>query len=133
MLIVFLYLKIFSGSDTFYEKTFYEKTSGITIPRSSKVIESHDNGEFWTATSFQINKDSLSEFIQRFGFHTIAPNHYKPTMFAESVFKVERIKNDSKIYLYNFGTKGKNSWMYVLDQEKSILWAEIQYPDWSGD
>ena len=131
-LLGFLYSKLFSSVDQFYEKNYYERISGIKIPTSSKIIESFDNGEFWTATSFIIDKDSLSEFILRFDFK-LDSNEYKPRMFSESSFQHERLDDSLKTYLYNFGTKGKNSWLYIIDSKRKILWAEIQYPDWAGD
>ena len=82
-LLGFLYTKLFSGVDQFYEKNYYERISGIEIPTSSKIIESFDNGEFWTATSFLIDKDSLSEFLLRFDFK-LDTYQYKPKMFSES-------------------------------------------------
>ncbi len=131
MLIVLLYSKIFSR-DGFYERAFYEKISGIHIPKFSKHLESFDNGEFWTAASFRISNDSLFEFIRTFNFK-LDSSIYKPKMFSETSFKLERLESFSNKYVYNYGTKGKNSWIYIIDPDRSILWAEIQYPDWGGD
>lgn len=54
-------------------------------------------------------------------------------MFSETKFKVERVERFANKYLYNYGTKGKNSWMYIVDPDRSLVWAEIQYPDRGGD
>ncbi len=128
----FLYSKIFLNTDMFYQKDYYERISGIRIPQSSSVLESHDNGEFYTASTFRLDKDSLNQFIKNFGFHSDS-SHYKPKMFAESVFKIQIPEYSSTQLLYNYGSKGKNSWVYIIDSKRSLMWAEIQYPDWAGD
>jgi hypothetical protein len=129
--IALFYSKLFSG-DGFYDKAFYESISGIRLPKSTKVLESFDNGEFWTASSFRINKDSLLEFINTYNFKNESST-YKPRMFSENTFEMEKLGTFSKKYVYNSGIKGKNSWMYIIDPERNVLWAEIQYPDWGGD
>ncbi len=132
-LIGVLYFMFFWKADAFYEKRFYEKISGIHIPSSSTVLESYDNGEYWTATAFKIKKDSVNQFIKNFDFQHSDSLAYRPKMFAESSFEIERLKTDSEKYLYNSGTKGKNNWLYIIDTTRSVLWAEIQYPDWAGN
>lgn len=132
-LVAFLYSKFFQEKDLFYQKSYYQKVSGIRIPQASSVLESYDNGEYWTATSFRLNKDSLTQFIRDFSFHINDSSLYKPVMFGESMFKIERLDGSTIRYLYNYGTKGKNSWLYIIDTARSIMWAEIQYPDWGGD
>ena len=129
--IALLYSKLFSG-DGLYDRAFYESISGIRLPKSTKVLESFDNGEFWTASSFRINKDSLLEFIKRYNFKNESST-YKPIMFSKNTFEMEKLETFSKKYVYNFGTKGKNSWLYIIDPERNVLWAEIQYPDLAGD
>jgi hypothetical protein len=131
--ISFLYSQFISNSDLNYEKAFYEKVSGIRVPATSKVIETYDNGEFWTGTSFRMDKDSLAQFIKEFGFVTSTSGSYPPTLIGASAFKVEKFALPQGRYLYKQGTKGKNSWVYILDLDKNILWAQVQYPDWAGD
>lgn len=125
-------LYFLSPFEPYYDKDYYEKISGIRIPATNKVIESYDNGEFWTATSFRLDKDSLKQFIQEAGFTTSSAS-YKPFQFGAASFKVEKPDSSTAHYLYKIGIKGKNSWVYIIDPEKHILWAEIQYPDWAGD
>jgi hypothetical protein len=128
---VLLYLSLFSRPLLFYEKKFYEDISGIQIPASSTVIESYDNGEYYTATSFKLERNTITPFILAYNFQAI-DSRWKPRFFGETGFKKERI-NISIDGLYNSGTKGKNSWVYLIDTSRGILWAEIQYPDWGGD
>lgn len=41
--------------------------------------------------------------------------------------KPDCYKLNNRYFLDRF--KGKNSWFYIIDTKRNILWAEIQYPD----
>ena len=40
--------------------------------------------------------------------------------------------NIEQLYFIN-KTVGKNSWVYLADLKKRMLWTEITYPDWGGN
>jgi hypothetical protein len=116
----------------FYEKAFYEKISEIKIPGDFTILESIDNGEFVTATTFRADRDRLQRFAASFGFE---PWGDRNSLRLLSNAYLEKDKPDlynNNNYLYHSGTKGKNAWLYIIDLEKGLLWAEIQYPDAGG-
>jgi hypothetical protein len=131
---VFLFVIIifFScNNEGYYNKDFYERISNIKIPKSAHVIESIDNGEFVTTTVFIVDSITLKDFIHSYSFAT---SPLMPRLFGNSYL----IKNkldipDSNNLYYKAGTKGKNSWLYIIDLKQKKLWAEVQYPDWSGN
>lgn len=116
-----------------FEKEYYERVSGIKFPNHYKVLESFDNGEWLTGTVLAIDSVTLANYIvdHRFktlqnlkDFHLISVSYlteYKPNF-----------KTTNNVY-YISESRGKNSWTYVADLNSKKLWAEIQYPDWSGD
>lgn len=132
VLIGLLYSAFLGDADAFYDEDYYRKISDITIPESRRVLESYDNGEFWTSSSFRLDKESIKEFVSKNNFQLLNSGEHVPAFLSESMFKVEKPDTANKNYLYNSGAKGKNSWLYIIDTSKGILWAEIQYPDWGG-
>jgi hypothetical protein len=120
------------NSHPFYDKEFYERISGIKIPTSFKILEAIDNGEFLTATAFRANRNELRQFAEVYGFK---PAREPNSLHFASLSYLKGDKPDldnSNNYLYTSGTKGKNSWLYIIDLEKGLLWAEQQYPDAGG-
>ena len=117
-----------------YEKVFYHKISNIKIPDNYKVLENIDNGEFVTATVFQIDSLTLNQFAKTNHFDTICISiSYQPLFWSKNYFRNYKPEFKSlDTILVNHGTKGKNSWEYVINPKTKQLWAEIQYPDWGG-
>lgn len=60
--------------DNYFDRAFYEKTSGIKFPKDIKVLETIDNGEFVTATVFQVDHDTLLQFVKLNSFDTLKPS-----------------------------------------------------------
>lgn len=56
-----------------------------------------------------------------------------PLFFGQ--YNLKKLKpdfNNLQDLYFRFDSKGKNSWFYIVDLKKHLLWAEIQYPDWNG-
>jgi hypothetical protein len=104
----------------------------MKFPEKVQIIETFDNGEYVTTTSLKVDSTELRNFIKEYKFEQ--RNIIYPSQFiGESTLK--KIKPDfhnlEDLY-FKIGSKGKNSWFYVVDLRRQILWAEIQYPDWGG-
>ena len=116
-----------------FDKYFYENVTGIKFPTKYKILETFDNGEFVTGTVFLIDSLILIDFIRLNGFVRWKEGFPAPLM-SGSYLQSEKpnFKNRKDIYCV-FKSKGKNDWLYVIDIKVNKLWAEIRYPDWSGD
>ena len=105
----------------------------MKFPNSIRVIETFDNGEFFTTTSLSLDSLQLKDFIAEYGFEhrsNVNPSQF----FGGNALKKVRpdFANLQNLYFLS-GSKGRNSWFYIVDLKQQILWAEIQYPDWGGD
>jgi hypothetical protein len=112
----------------FYDKNYYERASGIKVPNSSAVIESFDNGEWYTVTSFKLEKEPMHDFIRTYGFKSIKPD-YIPTIFGLQELELARPDPAFKNCVYFMKDNQKLSIIYVVDTTAGILWASISYPD----
>lgn len=119
------------NNENYYDKDLYEQISQIKIPKTAHVIESIDNGEFVTTTVFVVDSIILKNLIRFYAFDT---NSLMPRLLGNSYLVRNKLEtaNSNNIY-YKSGTKAKNSWLYIIDLKNGKLWAEIQYPDWSGN
>jgi hypothetical protein len=116
-----------------YDKSYYEKISGIKIPQRADVIETFDNGEFITVTSFKIAASDMIEFSKRYKFEAV-DGSFVPGFLGNNFLKGPKPANsDLNKCLMKIEQKGKATSVYVLDTSKKLLWAEINYPDWAGN
>lgn len=122
-----------SDNKFFYNKEYYEKTSFIRIPEKAEILESIDNGEFVTATVFRVDSLELLKFARSFEFTPCEKLPYLKLMSDSYLKKYKPHIEEGKGYLYKIGNKGKNSWLYIIDTQRKLLWAEIQYPDAAGN
>jgi hypothetical protein len=116
-----------------YDRRFYERISGIEIPHNASLIETFDNGEFVTVTSFKMSPTDISEIQKKYKFEAV-DGSYVPGFLGNSFLKGPKPSNsDLNKCLMKIEQKGKTMSVYVLDTSKHILWAEINYPDWAGN
>ena len=117
-----------------YDNKFYEKVSHIEIPKSSAIIETFDNSEFLTITSFRFKKSELNGFLIKYQFRELTPDmNFEYLWGRKNLTKYVPEEKNRIHYLYNSGQNGKTSWLYIADTISNILWAEIQYPHLAGD
>lgn len=117
----------------FYNRDYYEKASGVEIPKTSIVIETIDNGEWYTVTSFKLAANDMYAFIRRYDFKPVKKD-YRPTLFGKGDLQKERpSENLLSGYVYLMKSNGKLHCNYLLDTTRYILWTSISYPDWGGD
>jgi hypothetical protein len=109
-----------------------ERITGIKFPKDYEVIESYDNGEFYKL-SFKIDSLILKEFISDYKFDKLKKIYPSQFLGEHRLKKVLPDFSHLENEYYTTGTKGKNSWLYIVDLNKQILWAEVQYPDLAGD
>lgn len=121
-----------SGRATFYDKDYYERSSGITIPADVTVIEDADNGEFVTITVFSMDSVTLNVFAEKNRFRPVSSA--TPFFWGQPLIKTPLPTYDSAAgLLYTSGMNQKWGWIYLVDKQRRLLFAEIQYPDHSGD
>lgn len=132
LIIIYLIL-FFLLSCSSFDKEFYERITGIKFPKGIELIETYDNGEFYATTSFKVDSLILRQFISKHKFDTLKKIYPSQFLGEHSLEKeLPDFRNfDNKFYVT--GTKGKKSWIYIVDLNKHILWAEVQYPDMAGD
>ena len=132
-LMAFLIFSSCSNLEPYYEKDYYEKVSEIKFPETARAIESKDNGEFVTTTVFKVDSIKLNEFVNFYRFDTVV-QPFTLRLFGDSYLKTNKpnYSKEKNLY-YKAGTKGKNAWLYLIDIDKKMLWAEIQYPDMAGN
>lgn len=121
----------FSIGDSF-EKSYYEKISGIKFPDNYTVLETFDNGEWLTGTVLKIDNSALRNFVADNHFEplkTLNDLHFLSNSFLQD-YKAEFRETKNIFYLSK--SSDKNNWKYVADLNNNILWTEISYPDWGG-
>lgn len=130
--ILFILGNLFFSCESSFNKDYYERISDMKFPEQIRVIETFDNGEFFTTTSFEVDSLSLIKFMNKYKFEQ-HDGPYPLLFFGEKILKETKpdFNNLNSLY-FSIGTKGKNSWIYIIDLKHKILWAEIQYPDWAG-
>jgi hypothetical protein len=116
-----------------YDEKYYEKASGIKLPDSVQPIESFDNGEFYTVTSFKLSADGMHTLVNQYPFEGIKPN-FRPTVFGTNNLKRERPEEKHlRNYVYIMRSNGKLHSTYLADTVRRLLWASISYPAWGGN
>jgi hypothetical protein len=84
-------------------------------------------------TVFKIDSVNLREFISFYTFDT-TEKPFTLRLFGNSCLKTNKPDySKGKNLYYKAGTKGKTSWLYLVDLDHKKLWAEIQYPDMAGN
>ena len=132
-ILVFCVSVFISSCGVSYDKDYYERASGIKLPSSARPIESFDNGEFYTLTSFRIPADDMRSFIRTYAFEGITRS-YRPTVFgAEDLRREKPAEKDFANCVYSMRSNGKLNSTYLADTVRGLLWASISYPDWGGD
>ncbi|UPT66530.1 MAG: hypothetical protein M0D57_19060 [Sphingobacteriales bacterium JAD_PAG50586_3] len=124
--IFFYFRSLFS-----FDEKYFEGNSGIKLPEGYEVVTFIDDGEMTALAEIQLPKDKVEAFI--------SDNELK--QFSNE-FTVLRIRFGLLGNDYNLPGKNSfsikdcgecNCWEYVVDKDKGILWAQIDYPDYSGD
>ncbi|WP_462248567.1 hypothetical protein [Ferruginibacter sp.] len=132
VLLILILTLVSCNNEIYFEKAYYEKISGIKFPEKYRVIETYDNGEFVTTTSFKIDSAVLKRFSEKNRFDTVRDPFYLFFIGEKSLKKQKPdLKNKDEL-LYISGYSKTNTWLYIIDFKKEMLWAEIQYPDWGG-
>lgn len=115
-----------------FEKSYYEKISGIKFPDEYEVLETFDNGEWLTGTVFKIDSLTLVKFITDNHFDTLR-NLQDLHLFSENYltrYSPNFITTKNIFFIRR--SEHKNNWTYVVDLNSNRLWTEISYPDWGG-
>ena len=115
-----------------FEKSYYEKISGIKFPDNYKLLETFDNGEWLTGTVLMIDNATLKNFVADNLFDTIKSTnelHFLSNSYLKE-YKAEFHGITNIFYLSK--SRDKNNWTYIVDLNKNILWTEISYPDYGG-
>ena len=133
-LFVFFFISCGTGSIS-YDKFFYEKVTGIKVPDSFKVLESFDNAEYLTGTTFGTDSLSIRRLVIKNCFSKVKKGGFPGLIDLERGYIKGNMPDKDHIEQLYFISKtvGKNSWVYIADLKKGMLWTEITYPDWGGN
>ncbi len=130
-LVIFCFSSCSDSKDIFDYK-FYNKVTGLPLPESYEVVETHDNGEWITTTTLKVDSVILKKYIAVNNFKPFAKMH--PELMGATYLKGRKPRKDDWIKEYYFsGDRGQNYWIYIVDIKRNLLWAEVIYPDWSGN
>jgi len=132
ILVIFCIVCLLQACKKSYNNEYYERISGIKIPITASVIETFDNGEFLTVTSFQVTTKEIKELTSQNHFEPVDGSFVPGFMGSNFLKAASPAKSDLNKCLMIGGENGKALFTYVLDTSKQLLWAEINYPDWGG-
>jgi hypothetical protein len=129
LVIIFQYSCGTSG----FNKAYYEKVTGMEFPDNYKIIESEDNTETLSIATLQIDSLDLVNFIRKYNLDTLKMK-FPPRLFGIKYLHGRKpdLNNKSVIYFVE-GSSKTNKWLYIVDIKQKLLWAEVRYPDWSGN
>jgi hypothetical protein len=130
-LLTFLLSSCFQ-SYPFFDKDYYERISGLKLPDHYTVLESFDNLEWLTGTVLQMDSAVPHQFVRANHFNR-SQNLWDIRFMGNPYLQNHKadFQNTKNIYFLS-GSKEKVSWKYIADLNSGELWAEINYPDWSG-
>jgi hypothetical protein len=111
-----------------FQKPFYEKISGISLPWDSKIIETHDNGEWCTITAIRMAKSDLEAMIQTNSFVTREemPGSLCGVGMLRFVQPNDQTMDRQFVFQREVQTTNATYW---IDLNQGILFASISYPD----
>jgi hypothetical protein len=115
------------NSEIDFDRDYYESISGIKFPEKYKVIETWDNGEFVTTTTFKIDSTTLKLFSIKNHFDTVRYPFYFYFIGKNSLKKQKPGLETEDQLLYVAGESKTNTWLYIIDLKKEMLWVEIIY------
>jgi hypothetical protein len=104
----------------------------MEFPKKVEVVETFDNGEFVTTTSLIVDSFQLQEFIKKYQFEQNDSFYTRQFIGGRTLKGTKPNFSKGRGLYFKTGSKGKNSWCYIVDLKELMLWAEIQYPDWGG-
>lgn len=115
-----------------FNEPFYEHVSGIRLP-AHQVLESVDNADYLTISTLRVAKSALQQLIET---HEFEPATASTLTFLYGTVYLQKLKPEwrksSNLYIKSGeNSKQKHHWVYVIDMQKGVLWAQISYPDWA--
>ena len=69
-----------------YHKSFYERISEIKIPENASIIETVDNCEFMTVTTFKVTPSDIVELHRKYKFEAVNGS-FVPDFLGNSILK----------------------------------------------
>lgn len=113
---------------------YFQAISSINLPEDTEMIDCFDNLEWTVHAVFQLPAGNFDGFIRKNEFQPVttstAPDSYSFVLLPE-VYR--QFPDVGRLYSTT-GTKDDNtSCYYLLDKKTGRLWAQINYPDWSGN
>ncbi len=130
--LIALVMVLINWSCTSFDQAYYERVSGIKLPLEAEVVESYDNAEYLTIITLKIDSLSLRTLIKKYNFKKADQTSFLSFLGLIYLEDVKPDLNQKGNLHVRSASKGKVSWLYVIDLQRQILWAEVQYPDWSG-
>lgn len=113
---------------------YFQATSSIDFPEDTHMIDCFDNLEWTVHAVLQLPTSNLEEFMRKNEFQAVAIST-APDSTSFFLLPKQHRQFSATDELYSAtSTKGANThWYYILDKKTGKLWAQINYPDWSGN
>lgn len=131
-----LLLCITGCSQSFRDKQWYEKISGIKFPEKFEVVETGAL-DYASIAVLMVDSQNLKSFVATNHFDSLKNLNELLPLIAESTLKKYKpnLQSTKGIYLLNEISKTvkEDSWVYVADINRGLLWVQVKYPDFSGN
>lgn len=132
ILYILIAVSVFScGVDC--ETGYIERVSNVGLPKNIEIIECNDNGVTLVATVFHTDSVGIEKLLRENEFEKV-PADYSPRFFGMSLLDSANLNfgNKENLFLLEDCIE-TNSWYFLLNEKRGIVWCEVQYPDWAGD
>jgi nitrous oxide reductase accessory protein NosL len=113
---------------------YFQSVSSIVFPEGAEMTVCVDNLEWTVQAVFQLPDQDIEEFIVKNDFQPVT-NSDAPDSFSFFLLpEVHRQFPDAdNLYAAIGSTDRELNWYYLLDKKSGRLWAQINYPDRSGN
>ena len=113
-------------------KKYFERISGIELPKRMITVEEFDNGEFAAEAIYKVENKELKKFVANNSFSSL-----DSMALCDSALYISRLKKQNRIYnikgfLLLNGYIKSNSWRILIDTSSNKLWLYDEYPDQGG-
>jgi len=110
-----------------------QRTTSVRLPPGVKVLSIYDNGEYLLRGHVLLPADTVTSFLQRFGFKPTDSGEQREAGRKDALdSRFMEIAQDADLFRL-VGRAEKQTWSLIVDRKSGDLWFTVQYPDLAGD